>query len=113
MSFVPVPGGTAGNFAEGQNLANWVDQEFLPLRKWDGDHDPEGLLEHVAGRRQLSDRRVLPDVAARWRRNDWKKVGYLIVAGVVLAALGWTLEHAVPRHQEDLDLVLCVGDLRI
>ena len=44
MTFVPVPGGTAGDFAEGKNLANWVDKEFLPLRKWDGDHDPEGLL---------------------------------------------------------------------
>jgi predicted acyltransferase len=33
MSFVPVPGGTAGNFAEGHNLANWVDKHYLPLRK--------------------------------------------------------------------------------
>lgn len=44
MSFVPVPGHGAGNFAEGANLANYVDQQYLPLRKHDGDHDPEGLL---------------------------------------------------------------------
>src|SRR5437016_4864966 len=44
MTFVPVPGVGAGNFAEGKNLANYIDKEYLPFRKWDGDHDPEGLL---------------------------------------------------------------------
>jgi predicted acyltransferase len=44
MTFVPVPGVGAGNFAEGKNLANYLDAEFLPLFKWDGNHDPEGLL---------------------------------------------------------------------
>jgi predicted acyltransferase len=44
MTFVPVPGVGAGNFAEGKNLANYIDSQYLPWRKWDGDHDPEGLL---------------------------------------------------------------------
>ena len=44
MTFIPVPGHGAGNFAEGKNLANYVDSQFLPLFKWNGDHDPEGLL---------------------------------------------------------------------
>src|SRR5262249_45751666 len=44
MSFVPVPGVGAGHFEEGRNLANYLDSRYLPLRKWDGDHDPEGLL---------------------------------------------------------------------
>jgi predicted acyltransferase len=44
LRFVPVPGSGAGDFAEGHNLANWLDAHFLPLRKWDGDHDPEGIL---------------------------------------------------------------------
>ena len=35
---------TAGDFREGHNLANLIDSHYLPLRKWDGDHDPEGLL---------------------------------------------------------------------
>ena len=42
MTFVPVPGVGAGHFAEGKNLANYIDKEYLPLFKWDGDHDPEG-----------------------------------------------------------------------
>lgn len=48
LSFVPVPDVGAGNFAEGKNLANYVDKQFLPFRKWDGDHDPEGLLSNLA-----------------------------------------------------------------
>jgi len=44
MTFVPVPGVGAGNYAEGKNLANYIDKKYLPLYKWDGDHDPEGLL---------------------------------------------------------------------
>ena len=44
LTFIPVPGFGAGDFAEGHNLTNWIDKMFLPFRKWDGDHDPEGLL---------------------------------------------------------------------
>jgi len=44
LVFIPVPGFGAGDFAEGHNLTNWLDKLYLPLRKWDGDHDPEGLL---------------------------------------------------------------------
>lgn len=57
MSFVPFPGRDANNkFAEGKNLANWIDSRFLPGYKWDGHEstdpeikkygqfDPEGLL---------------------------------------------------------------------
>jgi predicted acyltransferase len=44
LQFVPVPGIGPGQFAEGQNLTNWLDRMFLPGRKWDGDHDPEGYL---------------------------------------------------------------------
>ncbi len=44
LTFIPVPGFGAGDFAEGHNLTNWIDKMYLPFRKWDGDHDPEGIL---------------------------------------------------------------------
>jgi predicted acyltransferase len=44
LTFIPVPGFGTGDFAEGHNLTNWLDKMYLPFRKWDGDHDPEGLL---------------------------------------------------------------------
>jgi predicted acyltransferase len=96
MSFVPVPGGTAGDFAEGHNLANWVDRRFLPLRKWDGDHDPEGLLS------------TLPAIAncligvfagillkeVRW--SESRKVLALAGAGLAMVALGWLWDIPFP-----------------
>lgn len=44
LMLVPVPGFGAGDYAEGHNLTNWIDQQYLPGFRWDGDHDPEGLL---------------------------------------------------------------------
>ncbi|HYB91686.1 MAG TPA: heparan-alpha-glucosaminide N-acetyltransferase domain-containing protein [Candidatus Binataceae bacterium] len=89
MTFVPVPGAGSGNFAEGKNLANYIDHQYLPLRKYDGDHDPEGLLS------------TLPAVAtcllgvfaglllASKTMSDRAKVTYLAGAGVAAIALGW------------------------
>ena len=44
LRFVPVPNLGAGNFAEGMNLTNYLDSIWLPGRKYDGNHDPEGIL---------------------------------------------------------------------
>jgi predicted acyltransferase len=96
MTFVPVPGGTAGNFAEGQNLANWVDKNYLPLRKWDGDHDPEGLLSTLPAIATCL-LGVLAGMLLRdTKRSDWNKVGHLAVAGVALVALGWLWNFQFP-----------------
>jgi len=89
MTFVPAPGGVAGNFAEGQNLANWIDKHYLPLRKWDGDHDPEGLLSTFPAIANC----LIGVFAGRFlrdsKRNDWNKVYYLIGAGLILVTCGW------------------------
>lgn len=96
MTFVPVPGGTAGNFAEGQNLANWVDKQYLPLRKWDGDHDPEGLLSTLPAIANC----LIGVLAGLWlrdaKRTDLGKVGGLVAAGVAMVALGWLWNFQFP-----------------
>ena len=88
LSFVPVPGHGAGNFAEGMNLANYLDK-FLPLRKWDGDHDPEGLLSTLPAIANC----LLGVFAGLLLQNsavpDRKKVGYLIAGGLACLAMGW------------------------
>jgi predicted acyltransferase len=38
-----------GVFLKGVTLANYVDQRFLPGRKYDGTWDPEGLITPVGG----------------------------------------------------------------
>jgi predicted acyltransferase len=89
MTFVPVPGIGAGHFEEGRNLANWIDKEYLPLRKWDGDHDPEGLLSTLPAIASA----LLGTLAAVWLRDAARspraKVQGLIIAGASLAAAGW------------------------
>ena len=96
MTFVPVPGGTAANFAEGQNLANWVDKNYLPLHKWDGDHDPEGLLSTLPAIATCL-LGVLAGMLLRdTKRSDWNKVGHLAAAGLILVLLGWLWNFQFP-----------------
>jgi len=47
LAWVPAPGGMPGDFREGHNLVNWFDSRFLPGRKHNGDHDPEGILSTI------------------------------------------------------------------
>jgi predicted acyltransferase len=95
LSFVPVPGHGAGNFAEGANLANYLDK-FLPLRKWDGDHDPEGLLSTLPAIASC----LLGVFAGLLLKNaavpDRKKVTYLVFAGLACLAVGWLWHFNFP-----------------
>lgn len=89
MTFVPVPDVGAGNFAEGKNLANYIDKQYLPLRKWDGDHDPEGLLSTLPAIGTC-----LMGVFAGYllkdaRLGQQRKFFYLVAGGVASVALGW------------------------
>jgi predicted acyltransferase len=96
MSFVPVPEFGAGNFAEGKNLANYVDQQYLPLRKWDGDHDPEGLMSTLPAIATC----LLGVFAGMLLKNtgvpDRRKVAYLVGYGIAGVALGWLWNFNFP-----------------
>lgn len=111
MTFVPVPGGTAGDYAEGRNLANWFDKEYLPLRKHDGDHDPEGLLSTLPAIASC----LLGVFAGLWlrdaKRSEWTKAGCLAGAGVALVTLGWlwNLQFPVIKKIWTSSFVLVAG----
>lgn len=96
LSFVPVPGGAAGNLAEGRNLANWVDKAFLPLRKWDGDHDPEGLLSTLPAIANCLIGVLVGMLMRDPSRREWRKAAYLILAGALLTAAGWGWAEQFP-----------------
>ena len=89
MAFVPVPGGSAGDFAEGRNLANWVDRHYLPLRKWDGDHDPEGLLGTLPAIANCLIGVFAGVLLRDPKRSDRSKVLALAGAGLAMLAMGW------------------------
>ncbi len=99
LTFIPVPGFGAGDFAEGHNLTNWIDQHYLPGFKWDGDHDPEGILS------------TLPAVAScllgvfaglHLQNRQWsgvRRAALLAVAGTVSLVLGyaWGLQFPIVK----------------
>jgi predicted acyltransferase len=111
MSFVPVPGVGAGNFAQGTNLANYVDSQYLPWRKWDGNHDPEGLLSTLPAIGSC----LLGVFAGLLLRSGSvqpaQKVKYLLVAGVVSVLIGylWSLQFPIIKKIWTSSFVLVVG----
>lgn len=96
LTFVPVPGIGPGDFAEGRNLTNWIDAHFLAGFKWDGPHDPEGLLSTLPAIGTA----LLGVLAGEWLKHApgslWKKAGGLAAAGVVLAVAGWAWHPYFP-----------------
>jgi predicted acyltransferase len=111
MTFVPVPGVGAGNFQEGTNLANYIDQQYLPLTKYDGDHDPEGLLSTLPAIATC----LLGVFAGLLLKNDTipdqKKAGLLFLSGVagILAGFLWGVQFPVIKKVWTSSYVLVAG----
>jgi predicted acyltransferase len=95
MNFVPVPGVGAGHFEPGQNLANWLDKNYLPLRRWSGDYDPEGLLSTLPAIANCL-MGVFAGQLLKGRFTDLSKVLCLVAAGAGSAMLGWLWDAQFP-----------------
>jgi predicted acyltransferase len=88
LAFVPMPGGTPGDLREGHNLVNWFDSQFLPGRKYDRDHDPEGILSTIPAIANCI-LGVLAGIFLRSTRAEGSRKSLLLVAGgAALLALG-------------------------
>lgn len=111
MALVPIPGVGAGSFVEGKNLANWIDAQYLPWRKWDGDHDPEGLLSNLPAIGTC----LLGVLAGIWlkseKTNPERKAGMLAMAGVCCLGLGfiWGLQFPIIKKLWTSSYVLVAG----
>ena len=89
MALVPVPNLGAGHYEAGRNLANYVDSIYLPLSKWNGNWDPEGLLSTLPAIGTC----LLGVLAGLFLRKETvaaqKKVVWLSAAGVISLLLGF------------------------
>lgn len=100
LTFVPVPGGVAGDFSRGQNWANWMDAHWLPGRVWYGDYDPEGLLSTLPAIASA----LFGLFAGRWLQNPASapeaKVRGLVLAGAACLVLGyaWSLQFPLIKR---------------
>lgn len=111
LTFVPVPGVGAGDYARGRNLANWVDAHWLPGKVWYGDYDPEGLLSTLPALVSA----VLGLAAARILREGQRLPGerlrLLLAVGCGLLALGhlWGLQFPIIKRIWTSSYVLVTG----
>lgn len=111
MTFVPVPGHGAGVFEEGKNLANYLDSQYLPLFKWNGDHDPEGMLSTLPAMGSC----LLGLMAGLLLRHHGLEGGakarILIVGGIasVVAGFLWGLQFPVIKNIWTSSFVLVAG----
>jgi predicted acyltransferase len=100
-----------GTYIQGVNLTDYLDQKYLPGRKYDGTYDPEGILSTlpaiVTG--------LLGIFAGRLLKNksvpDDKKVLWLLGTGMAGVALGllWGLEFPVIKKIWTSSYVLVAG----
>ena len=111
LTFIPVAGFGAGDFAEGHNLTNWIDQHYLPGFKWDGDHDPEGILSTLPAFASC----LLGVLAGLHLQNrKWtadRKAALLAGAGIVSLVLGyaWGLQFPIVKKLWSSSFVLVAG----
>jgi len=111
LSYVPVPGIGPPSLAEGRNLANYIDAQYLPGHKWDGDHDPEGLLSTLPAVASC----LLGVLAGLLLKNHkvgpYEKVLCLLIAGGAGVGLGfaWGIEFPVIEKLWTSSFVLVAG----
>ncbi len=100
-----------GKFDKGLNLANHIDFQYLPGRKYDTFFDPEGYLSTIPSVATC----LLGVFAGLLLRNQsvqgQRKVIYLIAFGIGAAALGWlwNLQFPVTKKIWTSSYVLVAG----
>jgi len=88
LTFVPVPG-VGHSFAEGKNLTNWFDSQYLPLFKWEfKDWDPEGLLSNFPAIATCMLGVFAGLLMKNGRVEPMRKVTWLLAAGAAGVLLG-------------------------
>ena len=100
-----------GSYIQGVNLTDYLDQKYLPARKYDGTYDPEGLLSTLPAIVTA----LLGIFAGLLIKNplvsDQKKVFWLLGAGAAALALGflWGTQFPIIKKIWTSSYVLVAG----
>jgi predicted acyltransferase len=113
MTFVPVPGVGAGSYAPGENLANWIDFQFLPGQKWMDSWDPEGLLSTIPAIGSCLLGVFAGLLLQEWRATPAKASAWLIGGGIAMVGAGllWGLQFPIIKNLWTSSYVLVAGGL--
>jgi len=100
MEWVPFPGGSAGLYEKGNNLASWIDGRMLAGHMWavTKTWDPEGILSTVPAVSTT----LFGVLAGRWMTNDGApriKATVMLAAGVASAAAGSLWHLSMPINK--------------
>jgi len=111
LSFVRAPGESHVSFAEGHNLTNWIDAHYLPGFKWDGDHDPEGLLSTMPAIASCLLGVFAGLLLKEGKMRPSQKSLWLLGLGTISVALGflWGLQFPVIKKLWTSSFVLVAG----
>jgi predicted acyltransferase len=113
MTFVPVSGIGVGSYAKDANLANWIDAQYLPGRKWNGAWDPEGLLSTLPAIGTCLLGVFAGLLLKEPSLQPHQKTLWLIGAGTSMIALGvlWGLQFPIVKNIWTSSYVLVCGGL--
>ena len=113
MTFVPVSGIGVGSYAKDANLANWIDAQYLPGRKWNGAWDPEGLLSTLPAIGTCLLGVFAGLLLKEPSLQPHQKTLWLIGTGAAMIALGvlWGLQFPIVKNIWTSSYVLVCGGL--
>ena len=100
-----------GGYEEGKNIVNHFDFKYLPLRKWDGNFDPEGILSTIPAVASCLLGMFAGMFLSDPKRTPQQKVIGLAGAGVVLlaAGFGWGMFFPIIKKLWTSSFVLVAG----
>jgi predicted acyltransferase len=113
MTFVPVSEIGVGSYAKDANLANWIDAQYLPGRKWNGAWDPEGLLSTLPAIGTCLLGVFAGLLLKEPSLQPHQKTLWLMGAGISMIALGvlWGLQFPIVKNIWTSSYVLVCGGL--
>ncbi|MEO6036326.1 MAG: heparan-alpha-glucosaminide N-acetyltransferase domain-containing protein, partial [Verrucomicrobiota bacterium] len=87
---------TSGKFEPGLNLANHLDFQYLPGKKWDTYYDPEGLLSTIPAIATCLFGAFAGLLLRSVSQSDKSKLVYLFSFGIASVLLGFLWGHQFP-----------------